>query len=86
MGGIMDMVVNSWGAHSWNQGAWNQNQDLTVVVSNPNDTLWGLDTWGTYFWGGGQNMDMSLNNSGITITNEINVGWGSDTLGYRNLG
>ena len=45
-------------------GAWNQNQDLTVFVSNPNDTLWGLDTWGTYFWGGGQNMDMSLNNSG----------------------
>jgi len=86
MGGIMDMVVNSWGAHSWNQGAWNQNQDLTVFVSNPNDTLWGLDTWGTYFWGGGQNMDMSLNNSGITITNDINVGWSSDAWGIETWG
>jgi hypothetical protein len=86
MGGIMDMVVNSWGAHSYNQGAWNQNQDLTVFVSNPNDTLWGRDTWGTFFWGGGQNMDMSLNNSGITITNEINQGWGSDTWGTETWG
>jgi len=86
MGGIMDMVVNSWGAHPYNQGAWNQNQDLTVFVSNPNDSLWGLDTWGAHFWGGGQNMDMSLNNSGITITNEINVGWGSDTWGTETWG
>ena len=31
MGGIMDMVVNSWGAHPYNQGAWNQNQDLTWI-------------------------------------------------------
>ena len=79
MGGIMDMVVNSWGAHPYNQGAWNQNQDLTVLVSNPNDTLWGRDTWGTYFWGGGQNMDMSLNNSGTTVESFVNVGRGSDT-------
>ena len=86
MGGIMDMVVNSWGAHSWNQGAWNQNQDLTVVVSNPNDTLWGLDTWGTYFWGGGQNMNMSLNNSGTTVESFVNVGWGSDTWGTETWG
>ena len=86
MGGIMDMVANSWGAHPYNQGAWNQNQDLTVFVTNPNDTLWGRDTWGTYFWGGGGNMDMSLNNSGITITNEINVGWGSDTWGTETWG
>jgi len=86
MGGVMDMVVNSWGAHPYNQGAWNQNQDLTVFVSNPNDTLWGRDTWGTYFWGGGQNMDMSLNNSGITITNEINQGWSSDAWGIETWG
>ena len=86
MGGIMDMVVNSWGAHSWNQGAWNQNQDLTVFVSNPNDSLWGRDTWGTYFWGGGQNMDMSLNNDGITTTTQIFQGWGSDTWGTETWG
>ena len=86
MGGIMDMVVNSWGAHSYNQGAWNQNQDLTVFVSNPNDTLWGRDTWGTYFWGGGDNLNMSLNNSGITITNEINQGWSSDAWGIETWG
>ena len=86
MGGIMDMVVNSWGAHPYNQGAWNQNQDLTVFVSNPNDTLWGRDTWGTYFWGGGQNMDMSLNNSGITVESFVNVGWGSDTWGTETWG
>ena len=86
MGGIMDMVVNSWGAHPYNQGAWNQNQDLTVAVSNPNDTLWGRDTWGTYFWGGGQNMDMSLNNSGTTVESFVNVGWGSDTWGTETWG
>ena len=86
MGGIMDMVISSWGAHPYNQGAWNQNQDLTVFVSNPNDSLWGDSTWGSSFWGGGQNMDMSLNNSGITITNEINQGWGSDTWGTETWG
>tara|TARA_R110002167_G_scaffold42167_1_gene128295 strand:+ start:402 stop:1853 length:1452 start_codon:yes stop_codon:yes gene_type:complete len=86
MGGIMDMVISSWGAHPYNQGAWNQNQDLTVFVSNPNDSLWGDSTWGSSFWGGGQNMDMSLNNSGITITNQINQGWGSDTWGTETWG
>ena len=86
MGGIMDMVINSWGAHSYNQGAWNQNQDLTVFVSNPNDSLWGDSTWGSSFWGGGQNMDMSLNNDGVVVTGEVNVGWGSDTWGTETWG
>ena len=49
-GCIMDMVVNSWGAHPYNQGAWNQNQDLTVVVSNPNDTLWGRYMGNIFGW------------------------------------
>ena len=54
MGGIMDMVVNSWGAHSWNQGAWNQNQDLTVQVSNPNNVAWGANVWGFGEWNNGE--------------------------------
>ena len=86
MGGIMDMVVNSWGAHSWSQGAWNQNQDLTVVVSNPNNVPWGGDKWGFGEWNNGEALSMSLNNSGITITNEINQGWSSDAWGIETWG
>jgi len=86
MGGIMDMVVNSWGAHSWNQGAWNQNQDLTVPVSNPNNVAWGANVWGFGDWNNGEALSMSLNNSGITITNEINQGWSSDAWGIETWG
>ncbi len=86
MGGIMDMVINSWGAHSWNQGAWNQNQDLTVRVSNPNNVAWGANVWGFGEWNNGEALSMSLNNSGITIESFVNVGWGSDTWGTETWG
>jgi len=86
MGGIMDMVVNSWGAHSWNQGAWNQNQDLTVRVSNPNNVAWGQNVWGFGDWNNGEALSMSLNNSGITIESFVNVGWSSDTWGTETWG
>ncbi len=86
MGGIMDMVVNSWGAHSWNQGAWNQNQDLTVQVSNPNNVAWGANVWGFGEWNNGEALSMSLNNSGITVESFVNVGWGSDTWGTETWG
>ena len=86
MGGIMDMVINSWGAHSYNQGAWNQNQDLTVFVSNPNNVPWGGDKWGFGEWNNGEAMSMSLNNDGVVVTGEVNVGWGSDTWGTETWG
>ena len=86
MGGIMDMVVNSWGAHSYNQGAWNQNQDLTIVVSNPNNVPWGGDKWGFGEWNNGEALSMSLNNDGVIVTGEVNVGWGSDTWGTETWG
>jgi len=86
MGGIMDMVVNSWGAHTWNQGAWNQNQDLTVRVSNPNNVAWGENTWGFNEWNNGEALSMSLNNSGTTVESFVNVGWGSDTWGTETWG
>jgi len=86
MGGIMDMVVNSWGAHTWNQGAWDQNQDLTVFVTNPNNVAWGGDTWGFGDWNNGEAMSMSLNNDGIIITSQVNVGWGSDQWGIETWG
>ena len=86
MGGIMDMVVNSWGAHTWNQGAWDQNQDLTVFVANPNNVAWGGDTWGFGDWNNGEAMSMSLNNDGIIVTSQVNVGWGSDQWGIETWG
>ena len=86
MGGIMDMVVSSWGAHSYNQGAWNQNQDLTIVVSNPNNVPWGGDKWGFGDWNNGEALSMSLNNDGVIVTGEVNVGWGSDTWGTETWG
>jgi hypothetical protein len=86
MGGIMDMVVNSWGAHTWNQGAWDQNQDLTVFVTNPNNVAWGRDTWGFGDWNNGEAMSMSLNNDGIIVTGQVNVGWGSDQWGIETWG
>ena len=86
MGGIMDMVSNSWGAHTWNQGAWNQNQDIVVPVTNPNNVAWGGDTWGFGDWNNGDNMNMTLNNDGIIVTGQVNVGWGSDQWGIETWG
>jgi hypothetical protein len=57
-------------------------------------TTWGQYTWGSNTWSSnlntisvnGQAMSVSLNNSGITITNEVNVGWSSDSWGVENWG
>jgi hypothetical protein len=63
---------------------WGLFGDENVNVTNPNDTLWGKDSYGQHFWNGGGNMDSIL--ADISITAEVNVGWGARTWGYPEGG
>ena len=58
--------------------------DENVNVTNPNDTLWGGDSYGSNFWNGGGNLNADI--GPVSITSEVNEGWGSDTWGYETWG
>ena len=74
MGGNGIITQNTWGALSWNNGEWGAQNNATISVTNPNDSAWGIDTWSNYFWGGGGSMDAAL--ADVTVTGEVNSGWG----------
>ena len=63
---------------------WGTFGDENVNVTNPNDTLWGGDSYGSNFWNGGGNLNADI--GGVSITSEVNAGWGSDTWGYETWG
>ena len=63
---------------------WGTFGDENVNVTNPNDTLWGGDSYGSNFWNGGGNLNADI--GPVSITSEINAGWGSDTWGYETWG
>lgn len=63
---------------------WGTFGDEYVNVTNPNDTLWGRDSYGSNFWSGGGNLNADI--GPVSITSEINAGWGSDTWGYETWG
>ena len=60
---------------------WGTFGDENVNVTNPNDTLWGGDSYGSNFWNGGGNLNADI--GPVSITSEVNAGWGSDTWGYE---
>jgi hypothetical protein len=63
---------------------WGTFGDENVNVTNPNDTLWGGDSYGSNFWNGGGNLNADIGS--VSITSEVNAGWGSDTWGYETWG
>ena len=73
-----------WGDNTFGYLKWGEFGDATVNVTNPNDTSWGVDNYGNFRWNGGGNLDSILSN--ISITAEVNVGWGARTWGYPEGG
>ena len=73
-----------FGNQTWGYLNYGTLGDVTVYVSNPNDSLWGEDSWSNSFWGGGGNLDVNLNST--TVEAFVNVGWGSDQWGIETWG
>jgi hypothetical protein len=73
-----------FGNQTWGYLNYGTLGDITVYVSNPNDSLWGEDSWSNSFWGGGGNLDVNLNST--TVEAFVNVGWGSDQWGIETWG
>jgi len=73
-----------WGNNTFGFLKWGTFGDEYVNVTNPNDSLWGQDSYGSSFWNGGGNLNADI--GPVSITSEINAGWGSDTWGYETWG
>ena len=73
-----------FGNQTWGYLNYGTLGDVTVYVSNPNDSLWGENSWSSEYWGGGGNLDVNLNST--TVESFVNVGWGSDSWGIETWG
>jgi hypothetical protein len=73
-----------FGNQTWGYLNYGTLGDITVYVSNPNDSLWGENSWSSEYWGGGGNLDVNLNST--TVEAFVNVGWGSDQWGIETWG
>ena len=73
-----------FGNQTWGYLNYGTLGDVTVYVSNPNDSLWGENSWSSEYWGGGGNLDVNLNST--TVEAFVNVGWGSDQWGIETWG
>ena len=73
-----------FGNQTWGYLNYGTLGDVTVYVSNPNDSLWGENSWSSEYWGGGGNLDVNLNST--TVESFVNVGWGSDQWGIETWG
>jgi len=76
MGGNGLIGQDVWSALTWGSGEYGQQNSVTIPVTNPNDSAFGIDVWGNFFWGGGGSMDATL--ADVTITAEVNSGWGRE--------
>tara|TARA_R110000822_G_scaffold118121_1_gene250770 strand:- start:113 stop:1036 length:924 start_codon:yes stop_codon:yes gene_type:complete len=76
-------MANAWGELTWGINNWGLQSDVTVPVSNPND-----EPYGTYAYGendfGGSAGNLGISTGSVTITAEINAGWGRE-LGWGTL-
>ena len=73
-----------WGNNTFGFLKWGTFGDEYVNVTNPNDSVWGQDSYGSSFWSGGGNLNADI--GPVSITSEVNAGWGSDTWGYETWG
>ena len=97
MGGIMDMVQNSWGALGWNSNSWGTDvnnvsvtgQSLTTTLGNeiafPGQG-WGANTWNVGEWGSVNTGNQLV--TGLSMSMNIgqveqtsSTGWGRNTWG-----
>jgi hypothetical protein len=73
-----------FGNQTWGYLNYGTLGDVTVYVTNPNDSLYGENSWSSEYWGGGGNLDVNLNST--TVESFVNVGWGSDQWGIETWG
>ncbi len=52
-----------FGNQTWGYLNYGTLGDITVYVSNPNDSLYGENSWSSEYWGGGGNLDVNLNST-----------------------
>lgn len=71
-------MANAWGELTWGINSWGLQSDVNVPVSNPND-----EPYGTYAYGendfGGSAGNLGVSTGSVTVTAEINRGWGRET-------
>jgi hypothetical protein len=71
-------MANAWGELTWGINNWGQQSDLNVPVSNPNDEPYGTYPYGENDFGGSAG-NLGLSTGSVTVTAEINRGWGRET-------
>ena len=70
-------MANAWGELTWGINNWGQQSDLNVPVSNPNDEPYGTYPYGENDFGGSAG-NLGLSTGSVTVTAEINRGWGRE--------
>jgi hypothetical protein len=71
-------MANAWGELTWGINNWGQQSDLNVPVSNPNDEPYGTYPYGENDFGGSAG-NLGVSTGSVTVTAEINRGWGRET-------
>ena len=97
MGGIMDMVNNSWSSNAWGDNSWNSiTSNISVTGQLLNTVLgdevsfpgqgWGGNTWSIGEWGSVNTGNQLV--SGLSLSANVgqieafsSTGWGRDTWG-----
>src|SRR5210317_949904 len=69
------MASGTWGTGYWGQNQFGDNANVNVDVTNPNDLTWGEGAYGEGNYGGTDD-NLSASIGSVTVTAEINAGWG----------
>ena len=79
------MASGTWNTGTWGLNQWGDNANVNVQVTSPNDIPWGNGAYGQGDFGGtDENISASIGS--VSVTAEINAGWGSDGWGVENWG
>ena len=70
-------MANAWGELTWGVNGWGLQSDLIVPVSNPNDEPYGTYPYGSNDFGGSAG-NLGVSTGSVTVTAEINRGWGRE--------
>lgn len=70
-------MANAWGELTWGVNGWGLQSDLIVPVSNPNDEPYGTYPYGSSDFGGSAG-NLGVSTGSVTVTAEINRGWGRE--------
>ena len=76
------MASGTWNTGTWGLNQWGDNANANVQVTSPNDIPWGNGAYGQGDFGGtDENISASIGS--VSVTAEINAGWGR--LSWGNL-